>query len=43
LSPTLKTLRDIGETAGYFGNKRYFMVKNFINNTTLGSKRLGRL
>jgi hypothetical protein len=33
LGPTLASLDEIGETAAYLGNAKYFMVKNFINNT----------
>jgi len=33
LGPTLASLDEIAETAAYLGNAKYFMVKNFINNT----------
>jgi len=33
LGPTIASLDEITETAGYLGDARYFMVKNFINNT----------
>jgi hypothetical protein len=33
LGPTLASLDEIEETAAYLGNAKYFMVKNFINNT----------
>jgi hypothetical protein len=33
LGPTLASLDEIAETAAYLGNAKYFMVKNFINDT----------
>jgi hypothetical protein len=33
LGPTIASLDEITETAAYLGDARYFMVKNFINNT----------
>jgi len=33
LGPTITSLDEIGETAAYLGDAKYFMVKNFINNT----------
>jgi hypothetical protein len=33
LGPSITSLEEIGETVGYLDNARYFMVKNFINNT----------
>jgi len=33
LGPTIASLDEIKETAAYLGDARYFMVKNFINNT----------
>lgn len=33
LGPTIASLEEIKETAAYLGDARYFMVKNFINNT----------
>jgi hypothetical protein len=33
LGPTIASLEEIAETAAYLGDARYFMVKNFINNT----------
>jgi hypothetical protein len=33
LGPSIASLDEIGETAGYLGDAKYFMVKNFINNT----------
>ena len=33
LGPTIASLDEIHETAAYLGDARYFMVKNFINNT----------
>ena len=33
LGPTLASLDEIAETAAYLGDAKYFMVKNFINNT----------
>jgi hypothetical protein len=33
LGPTLASLDEIEETAAYLGNARYFLVKNFINDT----------
>jgi hypothetical protein len=33
LGPTIASLDEINETAAYLGDARYFMVKNFINNT----------
>ena len=33
LGPSIASLDEIAETAGYLGNAKYFMVKNFINNT----------
>jgi hypothetical protein len=33
LGPTIASLDEIAETASYLGDARYFLVKNFINNT----------
>jgi hypothetical protein len=33
LGPTLASLDEIEETAAYLGNAKYFLVKNFINDT----------
>jgi hypothetical protein len=33
LGATIASLEEINETAAYLGDARYFMVKNFINNT----------
>ncbi len=33
LGPTIASLDEINATAAYLGDARYFMVKNFINNT----------
>src|ERR1700732_922622 len=33
LGPTIASLDEITETAAYLGDARYYMVKNFINNT----------
>ena len=33
LGPSIASLDEIGETAGYLGDAKYIMVKNFINNT----------
>ena len=33
LGPSIASLDEISGAAGYLGNARYFMVKNFINNT----------
>jgi hypothetical protein len=33
LGPSIASLDEIAETAGYLGDAKYFMVKNFINNT----------
>jgi hypothetical protein len=33
LGPSIASLDEINETAAYLGDARYFMVKNFINNT----------
>jgi hypothetical protein len=33
LGATIPSLQEINETAAYLGDARYFMVKNFINNT----------
>src|ERR1700704_5450269 len=33
LGPSIASLDEIDETAAYLGDARYFMVKNFINNT----------
>ena len=33
LGPSIASLDEINETAAYLGNAKYFMVKNFINNT----------
>jgi hypothetical protein len=33
LGPSIASLNEIGETAAYLGDARYFLVKNFINNT----------
>src|ERR1700680_3501024 len=33
LGPSIASLQEINETAAYLGDARYFMVKNFINNT----------
>jgi hypothetical protein len=33
LGPTIASLDEIKETAGFLGDARYFIVKNFINNT----------
>jgi hypothetical protein len=33
LGPTIASLDEIAETAGYLGEAKYLMVKNFINNT----------
>jgi hypothetical protein len=33
LGPSIASLDEISETAGYLGDAKYFMVKNFINNT----------
>lgn len=33
LGPTISSLEEIQETAAYLGDCKYFMVKNFINNT----------
>jgi hypothetical protein len=33
LGATIASLQEINETAAYLGDARYFMVKNFINNT----------
>jgi hypothetical protein len=33
LGPTIASLDEIAETAAYLGDARYFLVKNFINNT----------
>jgi hypothetical protein len=32
LGPSIASLDEIGETAAYLGDARYFMVKNFVNN-----------
>jgi hypothetical protein len=34
LGPSIASLDEIAETAGFLGDARYFLVKNFINNTT---------
>jgi hypothetical protein len=34
LGPSIASLDEIAETAAYLGDARYFLVKNFINNTT---------
>jgi hypothetical protein len=33
LGPTIASLDEIAETAAYLGDAKYFLVKNFINNT----------
>jgi hypothetical protein len=33
LGPSIASLEEIAETAAYLGDAKYFMVKNFINNT----------
>jgi hypothetical protein len=33
LGPSIASLDEINETIGYLGNARYFLVKNFINDT----------
>ncbi len=33
LGPTIASLNEIGETAAYLEDAKYFLVKNFINNT----------
>jgi hypothetical protein len=33
LGPSIASLEEIAETASYLGDAKYFMVKNFINNT----------
>jgi hypothetical protein len=33
LGPSIASLEEIGETASFLGDAKYFMVKNFINNT----------
>jgi hypothetical protein len=33
LGPSIASLSEIAETASYLGDAKYFMVKNFINNT----------
>jgi hypothetical protein len=33
LGPTIASLDEIADTAAYLGDARYFLVKNFINNT----------
>ena len=33
LGPSIASLDEIAETAAYLGDAKYFMVKNFINNT----------
>jgi hypothetical protein len=33
LGPSIASLDEINETAAYLGDAKYFMVKNFINNT----------
>jgi hypothetical protein len=33
LGPSITSLEEIGDTVGYLDNARYFMVKNFINDT----------
>ena len=33
LGPSIASLNEISEIAGYLGEAKYFMVKNFINNT----------
>jgi hypothetical protein len=33
LGPTIASLDEIADTAAYLGDAKYFMVKNFINNT----------
>jgi hypothetical protein len=33
LGPSIASLDEIGDTAAYLGDAKYFMVKNFINNT----------
>ena len=33
LGPSIASLDEIAETAGYLGDAKYFMVKNFINST----------
>src|SRR4029077_1450393 len=33
LGPSIASLDEINETAAYLGDARYFMVKNYINNT----------
>jgi hypothetical protein len=33
LGPSIASLDEIGETAAFLGDAKYFMVKNFINNT----------
>lgn len=34
LGPSVASLDEIAETAGFMGDSNYFLVKNFINNTT---------
>jgi hypothetical protein len=34
LGPSIASLDEISETAGFMGDATYFLVKNFINNTT---------
>jgi hypothetical protein len=34
LGPSISSLDEIGETAGYVSEGHYFLVKNFINNTS---------
>src|ERR1700741_5294519 len=33
LGPSIASLDEIADTAAYLGDARYFLVKNFINNT----------
>src|SRR6201987_6379842 len=33
LGPTIASLDEIADTAAYLGDAKYFLVKNFINNT----------
>jgi hypothetical protein len=34
LGPSIASLEEIAETSGFVGDASYFLVKNFINNTT---------
>ena len=37
LGPSIASLDEIAETAAFMGDAKYFLVKNFINNTTSSS------